>query len=412
MTFILKRPHTNDKNQFSRGCIIFKASELTFLTQPHPWCVEATEALAQQYLFGIYWPSYRENIPTYENVAFHVAGPTTIMLADGNHTPWLPFSTRNFLPALFQPDDSIAPYWDIAWVANATYQKHLPDFLKVLKQVYQRRPQTKTLMICPEPVESQMDSAKWYTELPTDFERLFTADERANIDLMRVKRHQSLYPVTPDTIAYFLKASRVFTLFSKREGTSRVISEALMTNTPVVARRELSGGGLDYLNDSNSRLFSTLDEAANSFIELLENPLTIDTTTLADAFSETVNIPKFEAGIKQVYNQLHEPFFGPLATTNLYRNLPGHANLLPREMVDPATMVDDVGTHENYLKLVDYLLGTHFHATYGEHAKRHDARIQRRKQRLHRFDSSWFGKQRWFKKRLRPWFVKQLQRAQ
>ena len=76
----------------------------------------------------------------------------------------------------------------------------------------------------------------------------------------------TMFPYGALDIARLYRASRSFLLCSQREGESRVIHEALLSGTPVLARRDLIGGGLDHLDEANSQLYGTVEELASLMI--------------------------------------------------------------------------------------------------------------------------------------------------
>ena len=362
MVFILKKP-LND----SKGIIVFRSSEHQFFQSDAQAMKEAVKALTSQYVLGTNWTWYHENVQDIAPLKFHIAGKTTISLVEGAKTFWIPYGDRNFLPNFFRPNPALKPHWDIICVANSIKAKKLDEFLKALRLVYDKRPQTRVLMICPEASDEEMRKKKkyWYSNLPKDFEQLFSAEEQQRIDLIRLKRFNKLYPITPETMAYFYQSSRVFTLFTDREGNSRVISEALLTGLPVVVKKHLQGGGLDYVNETNARLFTTVEEAAEHFLELLDHPIPLfNHDAIAQELCEDYTVPKLEQAFRTLFKELGEPFEGSWDQTNLFMKLPGHANLLPLDMVNPVAKVDDLGYQSNFLKFTDYACGTNLFLKY------------------------------------------------
>jgi len=378
MAFVLKKPF-----QQSKGVIIFRNAERKFFQSEDPWMKEAVETLTKQYIIGNHWGWNHENVQDIPHISFHLAGKTTITQAPGAKTPWIPYNSRNFVPGFFCPNPAVKPHWDIICVSNAVKFKRLDEFLKTLRLIYDKRPQTRVLMICPEDADAVVMHPKsnWYADLPKDFMKMFSPKEREQIDLIRLKRFEGLYPITAETMAYFYQSSRISTLFTDKEGASRVISESILCGLPMVVKRSLKGGGLDYLDADNSRQFSSIEEAAEQFIALLDEPYAgFDRERIAQELCEDYTVPKLEAELKALFAELGEMFEGPWDNTHLFRKLPGHANLLPPDMVDPATKIDDLGYQVNFLKFTDYVCGTSLLQKYQKEAARRD--------RMNRFDAN------------------------
>ena len=82
--------------------------------------------------------------------------------------------------------------------------------------------------------------------------------ERQNITLTLLSPLGNPFPLSEQAISDFMNLSKVFTLFSDKEGESRVVSEALLCGLPVVVKKDILGGATDYLNIQNSKLFTSL----------------------------------------------------------------------------------------------------------------------------------------------------------
>ena len=83
---------------------------------------------------------------------------------------------------------------------------------------------------------------------------MFSETERQNITLTLLSPLGNPFPLSEQAISDFMNLSKVFTLFSDKEGESRVVSEALLCGLPVVVKKDILGGATDYLNIQNSTL--------------------------------------------------------------------------------------------------------------------------------------------------------------
>lgn len=352
MPHILKKP-TNT----SPGIVMFTHKERAFLHPSVPGMAALMTQLAQRYVIGMHWGSPHADVPPVPFVDFHLGGQGTLSLRQPSPVPHFPLCSRNFLPPCFHHNPNIAKQWDILAVAGPRRLKRLDELLVVLRKVYDRRPETRVLIISACDNLAKRDPELDYVELYDDYLRLFSDEERKRFTLMMLEGPSGM-ALPLETMAYFYNASRTFTLFTNKEGESRVISEALLCGVPVVVKRHLEGGGRDYLNESNSRQFGTLDEAAEQFLSLLSPnpPLEFDTAPLMQAMSEPQTIPQLEAAMREVFAQKGLTFEGSLDATDLSFKLPGHYYLtLPPDLRQATS--NDLRSPEAAYRFIARLLG-------------------------------------------------------
>ncbi len=321
MVAILKRPDGE-----SKGIIVFSDMERPFLSCPAKAQQRALAALHDEYVFLMDWSWSSFDVPPVPWIDAHMAVPSLATFQDPD-TRCIPISSRDFTPEHFRPLP-VEKQWDILTIARPVRFKHLPDLLQVLRILFDRGLQPRTLLVCPTPPKKgNTFDPNFYPAL----KRLFSEEERALITLVNPTYGKDLFPLPDEVFPFFYSSSRVFTLFSKKEGNARVIGEALMSGVPVVARRTLIGGGLDPLDDSNSILFDDLDEAADAFTAILKgevNPVP-DVPAIRGRIGEEATTRRFVTAVQELFAELGVPWKGDMATDNLGRRLTSHVVDLP-----------------------------------------------------------------------------------
>jgi glycosyltransferase involved in cell wall biosynthesis len=322
VSFVLKRPTVA-----SKGIVVFTHKELEHLDAPVAPLQLALTGLRDRYLLGVHWGNFRSGVVSPWWADFHLAGEGTVEFDDLRDATRLTLCSRNFTPAVFR-DLGLAKRWDVINVARPVPVKRLDDFLHVIREVYDRGRALKVLAVCPGPLDMS-DPRAWYSDLYRDYERMFTPQERETFTLLVLRGDGYPFPLSQSAIAELYNLSRVFTLFSDREGESRVVAEALLCGLPVLARTDLVGGGLDYLDRTNSRLFATLPEAADALLDLVDRDVRVDTASLAAELAEEHSVPRLEAAMRELFEQRGLVFEGPMETSDLGRKLPSHFRELP-----------------------------------------------------------------------------------
>ena len=294
MTAILKRP-----TEQGRGIVIFTHKERQVLDSGNPVIDSELARLGKKYVVGMHWGWLATKTTSPKYVDFHLGSEHTVTFEDESKVRRLRYSSSLFIPPCFRPRPDVAKQWDILSVTRIIKPKRTSQLLRALRVVYDRRPETRTLVVCVAPMvmSSKYESGIW--EL---YQKLFTADERERFSFVYL-RGETMRPFNRDDMAFLFGASRTFVLFSEREGVARVTKEAQAAGLPVVARRSLVGGGLEYLHEGNSRLFDTTEEAAEAMIDLISAERTPDLEDCA-LVTEARNKPRLEADLRALLTEL------------------------------------------------------------------------------------------------------------
>lgn len=351
MVFILKEPQTK-----SKGILVFTAKEKQILNSGLPGVNTCLKRLRQKYVVGLYWGFYEANVPDWPFTDFYLAPHGSIDRVPDAKLPQIPVSGRNFTPAAFAvPPKNQEKFWDVLTVGRPAKWKRFDEFLKAVRIMVDKRPETTALIVCSVP--DNADPKKYDLTLPQQFDRLFSEAEREKITLLWLTQRGDAYPMLPNTMAHFFKQSRLFALFSEYEGAARVVSEALLCGLPVVLRKGMRGGTADFVDDKNACQFDTTEQAAQQMLSILDGKkkTKVNAQGLAEKMSETHTVPWLEGELKKVFKMLKEPWKGSIKTENLGRHLPAHIITLPRHLRSPVT--DDLNSSAAFLEYAHLYLG-------------------------------------------------------
>jgi glycosyltransferase involved in cell wall biosynthesis len=233
----------------------------------------------------------------------------------------IPFNSRAFLSKGLYPDPSIKKHWDIINVSRNAHVKRLDVFLMAIRKLYDLGYNYKVLLVVPSTtIESP---STHHIDIVEKYDMMFNKVEKNNFTLLRLSRDLGFLGISPSTIEYFYKSSKIFNLLSSAEGESRVIHEALLCGLPIVCYSGLLGGGRDYLNSENSIQFDDYNKVHESFIEGIENysKYNVDADHLANQLREDKTLKQ----LKTYFSELYNNFDGELINTDeLCLRLPGH----------------------------------------------------------------------------------------
>ncbi|MHB8470246.1 MAG: glycosyltransferase [Gaiellaceae bacterium] len=334
MPFVMKKPQGP-----SKGIVIFTHKERLFTIGDAPMgsLAAALARLRERYVIGMHWGHYADDVPALEWVDFHLAAPGTVRFRHPERVRHIPLASRNFLGREFR-DLGLPRTWDIINIARPIRLKRLDEFLRAIRKIYDRGTRLRVLLVCPCPDEMR-EGDGWYASIYDDYTRLFTEAERADFLLLMLRRDGYPFPLASGAVADLLNRAKIFALFSEQEGESRAVAEALVCGLVVVCRWGIRGGADDYLDDTNSRRFTTLDEASDALVEAASSwsERRFDSKTFELAFHEEHSRSRLFEALKDVFADLRTPFEGELDLLNLDRQLPSHVLTLPAELRNPIT---------------------------------------------------------------------------
>lgn len=302
-------PITAIKKQFSN---IYKKGEIG----------EIIEKIREKYFIGVHWGGYTGAVETPTWVDFN-------MSARGNgsfsgDSLYIPLCSANFTPDVMF-DARQEKYWDLICVAKSHKVKKIPVLMDQIKRIYKRGYSYRVLIVIASNRDETGD--KFDVDLFDKYYADFTAEERELFTIIKTDPDMGFQGFSYSFLSHLYNQSKVFTIFSQKEGECRVIKEAQLCGLPVVVKSDMQGGGRDYLNNKNALFFDSYDTAFETLIDAVEgfDEFEINCSEIKKEIGEQESIEQLKSWFKELF-QLHgQSFDGYLLNTdNLNRRLPSH----------------------------------------------------------------------------------------
>ena len=296
MAHILKHP--TDK---IRGIIVFTHKEMRFFKRsaivPFLNYSKHLRKIREKYFVGAHFGGWRIDLYDFcEFVDFAMLTESAAAKLRDRRAPFIiPLVSRNFTPEIFCAGDQEGRFWDILCVSSNSRVKNLDLFLREVKKIYEAGHKLRILLISPVRKNEERGN-KYYNSLERDYIENFTPAERELFTLHRPGAFHGFLGMSQTALSHWYRSSKVFTLFSVEEGGSKVISEALLSGLKIVVKRDLDGGGRDYLNDDNAVCFQDFDVAWKALIEAVEHykEYRPDLASLRDNLGEEGSLSKLK----------------------------------------------------------------------------------------------------------------------
>ncbi len=214
-----------------------------------------------------------------------------------------PFTCINFMPAYLSDRRDVEKLWDICVISRASSLKRIENTLLLLRSVLDRRPETKIIMIIPDPRHLELGEKAYkkqgidevYFKLPR---KLFTAKELKQISFISSSQDSfGNFPLDGELIAEILQKSKFLFLNSFKEGVPRVIAESLMLGTPCIISDQLRSGLNNWLTEDNSlKIPDEPTKGADLVLDGLKRygRFNINRENFCSEFSETINVKNFK----------------------------------------------------------------------------------------------------------------------
>lgn len=160
--------------------------------------------------------------------------------------------SRDVLPSEFGISADESRDFDCVYVCNNSKNKRAREFFELSKAM----PDLRFLLILSYPIGA--DPGKFDVELPEEIASYQKAmGGNSNLTFIDAVQSSEGYRLSRGEIASYLKRSKIYIHFCRREGESRSLGEAMACGCFLMAHEELVGGGNDILWESNSRRFGT-----------------------------------------------------------------------------------------------------------------------------------------------------------
>ena len=284
--------------------------------------------ISKHYVLGIHlgWI-----VPTFDvdsRISFIMASPD-------NLTKWkplpgqrqIPLASRNFIPEFFTPIENSPKFWDIINVSRNSKFKRIDAFFASIRKIYDQGHKFRVLLVIAAGDESSKTA---YLDVEKDFYRIFNSEERNLFTLMRLSPKLSFPGLPQETLAFFYRSSKVFALFSEKEGGPKVLSEAMGSGLSVVIHKNLVGPEYNsLLPEQNTFRFADYDQAADRLIDAVKSP-GLSNESLEKLRGEVWaprTIEKLKTHFQSVFAQMQMEFDGQLENLDrLHLRLPAHTH--------------------------------------------------------------------------------------
>jgi len=280
------------------------------------------DTLKKNYFIGIHWGFASKDISP-KWVDFHMTANGT---ATFKNDPFIiPLNSANFTPEVMSKKNNITKYWDIICVAKNDHKKNYRQLLLSVRKIFNLGYQYKILFIIAS--NRNEDSDRFYTNILDDYFKMFSSQEREIFTIIKTHPQTGFQGFSYSFLSHMYNQSKVFTIFSQKEGECRVIKEAQLCGLPIVVKSDMEGGGRDYLNQNNSIYFDDYEQAHKALIYAVENfkNFDFDTLSLREDLSESSSIEKLHIYFKQLFNNYNQKYDNALINLdNLNRRLPAH----------------------------------------------------------------------------------------
>ena len=332
MVSILKKKNNN------KGFIVFTHKEKNFFIKKYLnfFLQKNIRNLKSKYILGMHWGWFKENEVDIPFIDFHLAAKGTLSFKNPNNNTILNLCNRNFIDKIFKKKN-YTKIFDLICISRPVNFKKNKELFIAANKIYQLGYKYRILLIFPMPTESLFKKHDhFYHELIDDYNNFIGKQYRQYFTLIPIYTFDHQYVFSKEEICDFLNLSKVFILPVEREGASRVIHEALVCGLPIIAYKNLQGGGEDLLNNSNSLFFEEYENMHKQIIYMMENldKFKYDETKYLQICSETYQIPILKEYLKKIYLK-QEGFFkdeDQYDFEDLDRKLDSHEITLPQNM--------------------------------------------------------------------------------
>ena len=230
MACILKAP-----SQHSKGVVTFTTQERDHVILKDESLADQIEDLKHDWLIGLHhnWHDYhfRYN-PLFD---FSMAGEDDLREVNNAKFRLLEMDACNFSPTCFSPGET-EKFWDILYLARAVTFKNIPEFIEIIRHLYDAGMRCRVLLICAVPPDKEgADADARYRAL---YNELFDDIEKRHFTLLTLNFSYP-YPFDLETLAHFYRASKIFVHSANDERRCRVAAYAWASGMPVVAKQSV-----------------------------------------------------------------------------------------------------------------------------------------------------------------------------
>lgn len=234
MACILKIPYSN-----SKGIVVFTTQERDKFIIGNNSLIKRIELLKSKWKIGLHHNWHDYNFIYNPLFDFSMAGVGDLIEKRDVNFKTINLDACNFSPKSFSFSNQ-EKHWDILYVARGVFFKKIPDFFKIIRDLYDKGYHLRVLLICPLIPKSKKKLFKpntFYWNIREDFESIFNEAERKKFNLLTTDYNDE-FPFDLETLSYFYKSSKIFVHSADNERRCRVVGYAHAAGMPVVCMKD------------------------------------------------------------------------------------------------------------------------------------------------------------------------------
>lgn len=231
MATILKAPSLKDG---SKGVIVFTTQDRDNFIVGDNKLENRIQNLKNDWIIGLHhnWHDHKFKYnPIFD---FSFAGEGDLIETNNTSFNQIHLDACNFTPEFFNFSNN-DKNWDILYVARAVFFKKIPEFFKIIRELYDNKKYYRVLLICPIPNECKniIKGSTTFCNVRKEYDNLFSEEEKKLFTLLTTDYNNS-FPFDLKTLSFFYGASKIFVHSADNERRCRVVGYAHASGMPVV----------------------------------------------------------------------------------------------------------------------------------------------------------------------------------
>lgn len=214
---------------------------------------------------GVHWGFVVKNARSYDWVDFHLTDKDTAKGLMRYNTPKILLTSKDFsMPAEFFSSSRKKFKWDLMTVSHNSRRKRLLELVKAIRSLKTLNPDfTCVLLINTAAKSGTRNSIHTEVDFLKYYQDNFNYAERQDIVMLRISYELGLEGVSSNFVYWLMRNSKNFVLFSKAEGSAKVVKEASKFGSHVWLSRSLLGGSIEGMKSSQYTLFDNDQDFIN-----------------------------------------------------------------------------------------------------------------------------------------------------
>lgn len=343
MALILKKAY-----QSSKGIIIFTHKEIfpIFSSQKNIFL-----KLKKKYFIGVHTGNYSKDVLFPNEIDFFLSSES--LINEKYLDKLIPLCSRNFLGSEFKFQNIKNKRFDICCSNRAYKIKNTKLLLTGIKNLNKKGIFLEVLFVLPKAKNENI--LDFDSDIFDFYNKLFNDKEKTHITFIRLSSELDFLGINQNTISWFLNNSKIFFAGSTKEGTCKASHEALLCGCKILYKKNTKSAIPDYLNDKNSKSFSTISNLETSIMELIKLEYSFENKDFLEyELSENFTQKKLYNHFTKFYKLRGEKLEGDfLEIDNFSRRLPAHFMNVPWKLNDKITA--DVLSKKQFKIFLEYI---------------------------------------------------------